>query len=197
MLKKVGNKVEKAWSRTKSLLAAMSVWGLIFSLVTITRLSVAFDYDDTLVFSTPSYSRAFATATQPYSPEFWAVVNKSYDLEKPKLVAYPLAWLFRAFGFKVSILTARPPIEAEALKKEWRHLISRGNFVFGADAAKKNAYLQSGNYVIFFGDGDSDIQEARRARVYPVRIRRSPKSLYKEDYHPGTLGELVIPFSEY
>jgi acid phosphatase class B len=197
VLKNARAKVEHYWTNTKKLLAAMSVWGLIFSLVTITRLGVAFDYDDTLVNSTASFQKAFASTQQPYSESFWSVVNQSYDLEKPKLIPYTLAWMFRIFGFRVAILTSRPAIAVEPLKKEWRRLVARGYFVFANEKTAKHAFLQSGNYVIYFGDSDSDISEARQARVLPVRIRRSLKSIFKEDYNPGALHELVIPFSEY
>ncbi len=196
-LKYVKDKAEKAWSGTKKLFAFMTLWGLIFSLATISHVGVAFDYDDTLVNSAPAFKKAFASANQAYSPEFWAVVNQSYDLEKPKLFTYPLAWLFRIFGFKIVILTARPDIRAEALKKEWRHLVPRGNFVFGADGGSKHTYLQNGTYLLFFGDSDTDITEARLARVFPIRIRRSKQSIFKQDYTPHAYREVVIPFSEY
>ena len=39
--------------------------------------------------------------------------------------------------------------------------------------------------------------EARKAGVYPLRIKRSSSSYKKDDYHPGTLGELVVPLSQY
>jgi acid phosphatase (class B) len=197
MIKAVKDKAEKAWSTTKKLMALMTFWGLVFSLVTVTHLGVAFDYDDTLVVSGPAYAKAFKAVAQPYSPEFWAVVNQSYDLERPKKLIYPLAWLFRIFGFRVTVLTTRPPVQNEALLKEWRHLISRGNFIFAGEAASKHAHLLNGNYVLFFGDSDNDIAEARKAKVFPVRVRRSPGSLFKTDYNPGSLREFVIPFSEY
>ena len=197
MLKNVRDKVEKGWTWTKKTLAALSCWGLVFSIVTIGRLAVAFDYDDTLVFSAPAYSKAFANSVQAYTPGFWSVVNQSYDLEKPKMLAYGLAWFFRVMGFQVTILTSRPPVSAEALKKEWRHLAPRGRFVFAGDGEGKVQHLQDGNYVLYFADNDSDIASARRAKVYAIRIRRSRKSFQREDYHPGSLGELVLPLSEY
>ena len=195
--KKAKEKVEKAWTTTKKIFVLSCLWGLCFSLVTITSLGVAFDYDDVLVNSSAAYSKALTSTQQAFSPDFWAVVNQSYDLEKPKLIMYPLAWIFRVFGFKVTILTARPAVESDALKKEWRHLVSRGNFIFGSTGETRHAHLAAGNYVLFFGDSDTDIQEARKARVYPVRVKRNPKSFHKDDYHPGTLGEVVIPLSEY
>lgn len=197
MLKNVSSKVHSFWSTTKRLLALLCVWGLVFSLVTIGRMSVAFDYDDTLVFSKPAYERALSEIAQPYSEQYWSVVNRSYDLERPKAVAWGLAWLFRIFGFRVTILTNRPATSGEALQKEWRKLVTRNNFVFTGDKAKTHSYLQGGNYLIYFGDSDMDISEAQKAKVFPIRILRGKNSSSKDDYHPGTLGELVIPFSDY
>ena len=197
VLKNVRAKVDTAWTNTKKVLAVMSAWGLIFSLVTICKLGVAFDYDDTLVFSTPAFAKAFASVSQPFTPEFWAAVNHAYDIEQPKVVASSLAWMFRAFGFRVSVICSRPAVEGDALKKEWRRLVAQRDFIFAGDRSQKHLYLSNGNTMLYFGDSDSDILEARKAKVFPVRIRRSPKSSYKEDYHPGTMEEWVIPFSEY
>lgn len=196
-LKGVQQKIEKGWSITKKTLAAASVWGLIFSVVTIAKLGVAFDYDDTLVNSAGAFKKAYANAQQAYSPGFWTIVNNAYELERPKLFTYPIAWVFRCLGFRVSVVSSRPAVDAEPLKKEWRYLIGRGNFYFAGDDGNKRAILSTGNFVLYFGDSDTDIMEARKARVFPIRVRRSRQSLFKEDYHPGTLGELVIPFSEY
>ena len=197
VLKNVRAKVDNYWTNTKKLLALMSAWGLIFSLVTISKLGVGFDYDDTLVFSTPAYSKAFANTTQPYSGQFWSIVNQSYDIEKPKIISCGLAWIFRIFGFRVAIITSRPSIDGTALKKEWRRLASRNSFIFAGGRDNTHLYLENGNYVLFFGDSDSDISQARLAKVFPIRIKRSRKSSSRDDYHPGTLGEIVIPFSEY
>ncbi len=197
VLKNARAKVEHYWTNTKKLLAAMSVWGLVFSLVTICGLGVAFDYDDTLVNSVDAYHKAFAGAPQAYSPEFWSIVNNAYDIEKPKYIPYGLAWLFRVCGFKVAVITSRPQIDADGLKKEWRHLVPRGRFLFASDKTAKHQFLANGTYVLFFGDSDTDIEEARKAHVLPIRVRRNKRSVFKEDYNPGTLGELVIPLSEY
>jgi len=197
VLKNVRARVETYWTNTKRMLALLSVWGLIFSLVTIARLGVVFDYDDTLVFSTPAFAKAFANSAQPLSPQFWTIVNQSYDLEQHKISGCGLAWLFRLFGFRVTVLAARPASGGEALKKEWRRLVSRGNFIFVGEGNNKAPALQSGNYVLFFGSRDSDMAAARQAGVFPIRIRRSPKSSFKDDYRPGTMRELVMPLSEY
>ncbi|HAM35255.1 MAG TPA: hypothetical protein DEB40_06265 [Elusimicrobia bacterium] len=198
VLKNVREKTHAAWTTTKKILALMSVWGLVYSLTTITRLGVAFEYDDTLVFSTPAYVKAFASVQQPFSPQFWSVVNKSYDIEKPKLLPLSLAWIFRLFGFKVAIIANRPSTDGDGLRKEWRRLTPKTLFCFAGDRGDPRLFLEKGNYVLFFGDSDSGIVEARKAGVYPIRVKRSRKSFRKEeDYRPGTFGELVLPWSQY
>ena len=195
LVKTVKDKADKTAEFLKKVLGLLMVWGLIFSLVTIGDLRVAFDYDDTLVFSTPAFAKAFKSGAQPFTPAFWDTVNNSYDIEKPKRLAYSMAWLLRVLGFKITVLAGRPSYGGEALRKEWRHLVS--NFVFANDRDRKYLALQNGSHVLFLADSDSDIIEGRKAKVLTLRIRRSPKSTYKEDYHPGTLRELVIPLSEF
>jgi len=197
VFKAVRAKTEAAWTTTKKILALMSAWGLVFSLATIAKLAVAFEYDDGLVFSTPAYVKAFASVQEPFTTQFWSVVNRSYDIEKPKYLVQSFAWAFRVFGFKVAILADRPSTDGEALRKEWRRLTPKTLFYFVADRGDRKACLERGNFVLYFGGSDSGIMEARKAGVYAVRIKRSPKSYKKEDYHPGTLGELVLPLSQY
>ncbi|MDD5657086.1 MAG: hypothetical protein PHF00_07515 [Elusimicrobia bacterium] len=195
MFKTVRAKTEAAWTMTKKILALMSCWGLIFSLATIGKLGVVFEYDDGLVFSAPAYVKAFASSQQPYSPEFWSVLNRSYDLERPKLIPFSLAWAFRLLGFKVAIVADRPSTDGEALRKEWRRLTPQTLFFFAKDCGGRVGFLTKGNFILYFGNDDSGIMDARKAGVYAFRVKRSPKSTRKEDYHPGTLGELAIPLS--
>ena len=150
VLKNVRAKVDTAWTNTKKVLAVMSAWGLIFSLVTICKLGVAFDYDDTLVFSTPAFAKAFASVSQPFTPELWAAVNHAYDIEQPKVVASSLAWMFRAFGFRVSVICSRPAVEGDALKKEGRLVAQRIHLA--GDRPKSTLSLQWQYYV--FRDSD-------------------------------------------
>lgn len=197
MLKAAREKVEKTWTTTKKVLAMASVWGLIFSLVTIARLGVAFTYDDGLVSSAPAFEKAETTAAAPQirGPEFWKVVNNAYDLESPKLLPYATALILRGFGFHVSIFAERGASGGEALKKEWRHLAPRG-FVF-TDAQDLHLHLQDGRYVLFFSDGDRELLEAKKAGVYGVRIRRGAKPVNHDEYNPGKLGEVVLPLSQF
>ena len=176
----------------------LMVWGLIFSRVTIAKLGVAFDYDDTLVFSTPAYEKAFAAAPQALkgspsgamSRQFWSVVNQAYDLEKPKIVPLSAAWLFRVLGFRVAILASRPDTDGEALRKEWRRLVPRPRFIFAGDGGRQEYHLEEQLRAVFRGLGRGHLR-ARKAGVFPVRVKRSLVVL-QEDYHPGVHG-FVLP----
>ncbi|MDE2489738.1 MAG: hypothetical protein KGM24_02755 [Elusimicrobia bacterium] len=196
VLKDVRKKVETTWTTTKRILAAMSVWGLIFSLVTIARLSVAFCYDDTLVDASASHAKAARSVQQAGGPEYWRVLNNSYDIEPPKPVPFALAWILRVFGFRVQILAEREATGGEALRKEWRHLSPRG-FTFVPDAQNLHLHLEGDRCVLFFGSSDREILEARKAGVYAIRVRRGKDAVEGGDYTPGRLGEPILPFSQY
>lgn len=195
IFKKLQARLGRWWSAFKKTVAVLSVWGLAFSLVTVGRLKVAFDYDDTLVFSTPAFQRAFDSGAQPYTPGFWQVVNNSYDLESRKLLANAMAWALKIFGFHVTVIVNRPATDGEGLRKEWRWLAS--SLVFIPDAEAKSEVLSHGRYVLYLGDSDTDIREGRAAKVATLRVRRSRRSRNHDDYHPGSLGEWVIPLSEH
>ena len=196
VLKDVRAKVEQTWTTTKKILAMMSVWGLIFSLVTIARLGVAFAYDDTLVNSSDAYGKAGSASQPGQSLNYWKIINESYDLETPKILPFAAAGLARAFGFRILILAERQPTGGEPLKKEWRHLAPRG-FTFVPDPENIHLHLQDGRYVLFLGSTDRELLEAKRAGVYAVRVKRGRKAVLGGEYNPGRMGEVVIPLSEF
>jgi acid phosphatase class B len=189
-------KVEKGWSRAKKLLALMSVWGLFFSLVTIGHLSVAFDYDDTLVDSAKAYEKASGASAQRDGPSFWTALNNAYDLEAVKYVPFAIACALRGLGFRVVIMAERQSAGGDALKKEWRKLAPR-SFIFTPDATAKHLHMQEGRFVAFFGDSDQDMLEAKKANVLGLRIRRGAHSVKNDRYFPGKMGEVVIPLSQF
>lgn len=189
-------KVEKGWTTAKKLLAMMSVWGLFFSLITIGRLSVAFDYDDTLVYAGKAYEKASAAAVQREGPAYWAALNNAYDLESIKYVPFALACALRGLGFRIMIMAERQGTDGDALKKEWRKLSPR-SFVFTPDPTAKHLHMQEGHFVAFFGDSDQDMLEAKKVNVLGLRIRRGKRAVKNDQYSPGKLGETVIPLSQF
>lgn len=188
--------VEKAWTTTKKVLAAMSVWGLIFSLVTIGRLSVGFDYDGTLVDSTKAYEKASRLSTQAGGASYWGVLNNAYELERPKLVTYGMALVLRALGFRIVIMADRMGTDGDALRKEWRRLAPRG-FLFTPNPSDKHLHLQEGRFIAFFGDADVDMLEAKRAGVLAMRVLRKPAPGETGPYSPGKMGDYVVPLSRF
>jgi acid phosphatase class B len=195
VLKDVRAKVEQTWTTTKKILAMMSVWGLIFSLVTIARLGVAFAYDDTLVDSSAAYAKAEG-AQQPRGTDYWKTINNAYELETPKVLPYAVAGLARVFGFHILILAERQAAGGEPLKKEWRHLAPRG-FTFVSNPEDMHMHLLDGRYVLFLGSTDRELLEAKKAGVYAVRIKRPRKAVLGGEYNPGQMGEVVVPLSEF
>jgi acid phosphatase class B len=188
--------VEKAWTTTKKVLAAMSVWGLVFSLVTIGRLSVGFDYDGTLVDSSKAFEKAAKLSQQAGGASYWGVVNNSYEMESAKLVPYGTAILLRALGFRIVIMAERQGTDGDALRKEWRRLAPRG-FLFTPDPASKHLHMQEGRFVAFFGDADMDMLEAKKAGVLAMRVQRPPSPGEGVPYSPGKMGDYVVPLSRF
>lgn len=196
VFKETRAKVEKGWTTAKKLLAMMSVWGLFFSLITIGRLSVAFDYDDTLVDASKAYEKASGAAVAREGPAFWGALNNAYDLETVKYVPFALACALRGLGFRIMIMAERQGTDGEALKKEWRKLSPR-SFIFTPDPAAKHLHMQEGHFVAFFGDSDQDMLEAKKVNVLAVRIKRGKRAVKNDQYSPGKLGETVIPLSQF
>lgn len=186
--------VEKAWTTTKKVLAAMSVWGLCFSLITIGRLSVGFDYDGTLVDSSKAFEKAARLSQTPGGAGYWSTVNNSYELESPKLVAYGTALLLRALGFRIVIMAERQGSDGDALRKEWRRLAPKG-FLFTPDPASKHLHMREGRFVAFFGDADMDMLEAQKAGVLAMRVQARPGA--GVPYSPGKMGDYVVPLSRF
>ncbi|MBI4668929.1 MAG: hypothetical protein HY747_07060, partial [Elusimicrobia bacterium] len=154
---------------------------------------LGFDYDDTISFSTPAFDKAFSAQSEeikPFSPEFWQIVNKNYDLEKPHWGVIFWALLAKAAGFDVVIITVRMQVDCDPLIDRWDWL--HDGFYF---TREKAAFMKRHHYLAFIGDSDSDIEECRKAGIWAIRARRSPESSYKDNYSPGKYGEWILPFS--
>lgn len=157
------------------------------------NLKIGFDYDDTLSFSTPAFDKAFASRDSgvvEFSPEFWGIVNANHRLEKKKAGVISWAVFLKLLGFDIVVVTARLPINTDALVASWDWL--HDGFYF---TKEKDQFMKRYRFLVFIGDSDSDIEQAQAAGVWAVRARRSPESSYKENYSPGKFREWVLPFS--
>lgn len=154
---------------------------------------VAFDLDDTLVFSTPAFDRAFNRAVEPFSDQFWAVVNSldsRYSCIKPETV--DLVEKHRRKNRELYVITAREPHNADEVREfiQSTFNIPKDHVYFEPDG--KTQRLKALKIDLYYGDSDSDIEDARNAGVRGVRIQRSPKSSYDDSYSPGRYGETVL-----
>ncbi len=174
-----------------TLVSIVCIYLVTFTSVNIADLKVGFDYDDTLIFSTPAFRAGVASGQEPYSEEYWRVVNQSFNLEKKKLVPVTVALGYKILGFDVVIITARQGYGGEKLQEHWKWLAKE--FYFERNKAE---ILKRNRFVAFFGDSDSDITEALGAGVRPIRVKRSPKSDYTGKYHPGQYNEFILPLSD-
>ena len=174
-----------------TLVSVVCIYLVTFTSVNIADLKVGFDYDDTLIFSTPAFRAGAASGQESYSPGYWRVVNQSFNLEKVKLVPMTTALIYKALGFDVVVITARQGYGGEELQEHWKWLAKEFYF-----ERNKSEILKRARFVAFFGDSDSDITEALAAGVRPIRVKRSPKSDYTGKYHPGQYKECILPFSD-
>ncbi|MFB6346223.1 MAG: HAD family acid phosphatase [bacterium] len=157
----------------------------------ITR--VGFDLDDTLIFSTPGFKEGFEREVEPFSPQFWSIVNRSdkeYSCRKPKTLA--LLRKHRGKGDEIFVITAREPHNEQSVRKFLRteFKIPPENVYFEPDG--KEDLLKKLKIDLYYGDSDSDIKAARGAGSKAIRIQRHPGSSYRRSYNPGRFGETVI-----
>ncbi|MFC1522140.1 hypothetical protein ACFL6Y_07000 [Elusimicrobiota bacterium] len=157
----------------------------------LANLKVAFDYDDTLSFSSPAFEKVLGhKSVKPLSEKYWSMVNGNYKLEKPKYMTMAIALTAKLAGFDVVVISEREPYNCDDLVDSWNWLID--NFYFESEKSK---ILEKFHFVAFFGDSDADIAQANKAKIPAIRIRRSQRSVNKKNYNLGKYREWTLPFS--
>ncbi len=191
----------KTASRIKKLLVLLAAWATLFSFATLARLSVGFGFDGTLVRSEEAFGRALASGAPACSEGFWAEVNRSYDLERVKIVPYALAWFFRLLGFRVIVLSPRPNADAEHLMKDWRYLLPPGRFVLAGSLRSLLDKLKTGRFVLFLSSSAPELNAAREADIRPLRILSGDSNSPCPELAPATpdrpAATLWVPLSQY
>lgn len=168
--------------------------------------AIGFDIDDTLLFSSPTISRAFATGGTPAPTDtvFWTAANgcdagcpaetitladgttKNLPANDPsgvKMRALELVNYHRSLGQDVYAITARPDINSQPVKDYLQAQLGfEPDHVFFEPTSKVDR-MQMLGLDVFYGDSDSDITDARKVPGKPVvgvRFLRSPKSSYRD-----------------
>ena len=173
-------------------------------------ISVGFDVDDTVLFSSPGFYYGKANTDGPnntnkygkkfiQSDRFWSDMNSNFDrFSIPKHSAKAIIDMHKERGDKVYFITARPKTKVEILTKILNRtfgLKNRHPVIFSGKITK-GRYIRQKNIRLFYGDSDSDIREAHDVGVRAIRFMRSPLSTNLWKYNPGKYGESVLENSE-
>ncbi|NCB39367.1 MAG: class B acid phosphatase [Erysipelotrichia bacterium] len=173
-------------------------------------VTVGFDVDDTVLFSSPGFYYAFSNTDGPnktnkYGPKplssdlFWKDMSCDFDrFSMPKSSAREVIEMHKKRGDKIYFITARPPVKGEILTRELHRefkLEGQPSAVFSGKTSKA-VFIKKYGLSLFYGDSDSDISEAHDAGIRAIRFLRSPISTNKSKYNPGKHGEIVLQNSE-
>ncbi|PIS47458.1 MAG: hypothetical protein COT17_03470 [Elusimicrobia bacterium CG08_land_8_20_14_0_20_51_18] len=172
-----------------------AIWAVVFSTNTIIGSSVAFEYDDGLVYSGDLFRKAENKKLPPDGQIYWEFINENRRLERLKPVPCLSALVFRLAGFRVDAVADRGEAASPALKSSWRRLCA--GFYFAKDQNEKFSILEKNRYFIFFSSSDEGIIQARKAGTHAVRIKRNAKSAGKLAYNPGKFREKIMILSEF
>ncbi len=165
-------------------------------------MTVGFDIDDTVLFSSP----CFFYGQQKYSPgsydylkndAFWADINANCDMNYslPKEVAAKLIAMHTKRGDTIYFITGRTKSPGERLtetiKRDFK-MDKINTVVFTAGDSTKTAFLREHGVKIYYGDADGDMRQAMEVGARPIRVLRASNTTYKPMPKNGAFGEEVI-----
>lgn len=170
-------------------------------------MTVGFDIDDTVLFSSP----CFFYGQQKYSPgkfdylknqAFWDDINKNCDMNYsiPKDVAAKLIAMHTKRGDTIYFITGRTKSEGERLTETIKrdfHMEKINPVVFTAGDATKTAFLKEKGVKIYYGDADGDMKQAIEVGARPIRVLRASNTTYKPMPKNGSFNEEVIIDSDH
>lgn len=170
-------------------------------------MTVGFDIDDTVLFSSP----CFFYGQQKYSPgkfdylknqAFWDDINKNCDINYsiPKDVAAKLITMHSKRGDTIYFITGRTKSEAERVTETIKRDFGMEKInpvVFTAGDSTKTAFLKDKGVRIYYGDADGDMKQAIEVGARPIRVLRASNTTYKPMPKNGAFGEEVIVDSDH
>ncbi|MCC8379691.1 acid phosphatase AphA [Xenorhabdus sp. PB30.3] len=174
-------------------------------------MSVGFDIDDTVLFSSPGFYRGqleYSPNDNSYlkNPEFWEKMNNEWDkFSMPKQVGIDLVHMHLKRGDDIYFITGRTRTKTETVTKylqEDLHIPAdkMNAVIFAGDDPDKNnkiSWMRDHNLKIYYGDADTDIAAARELNIRGIRILRASNSSYQPLPKAGKFGEEVVINSEY
>lgn len=174
-------------------------------------MSVGFDVDDTLLYSSPAFfhgKQVYSPDSMEYlnNPKFWDEVSNGWDaFSVPKESAAALLKMHFSRGDHVYFITGRPMPSngketlTKILQKDFRIPDSQLNKVIfaGVGDGKKVEYMKKYKITIFYGDSDNDIADAKAAGAEGIRVLRPLNSTNRPMPKNGDLNERVVINSEF
>lgn len=179
----------KWYKRFKIFVYIYAIWAVIYSTVNISGFSVAFEYEDGLAYTTDTYLKAKTNSTD----ELHRFLNENAHKDRIKIIPFFIYKTLKILGFSIDIIVDRKNISSETLTLRWKNC----GVYFVSNSNEKYELLNKKKYLLFFANSDDGIIQAKKAQIYPLRIKRNPKSLNPANYNPSKYGEKVIPFSEF
>ena len=169
-------------------------------------ISVGFDVDDTVLFSSPGFYYALHNSDGPDGANkygdiplrtyaFWYDMNSRYDrFSIPKQIALDLIALHKKRGDRIYFITARRATSNEFLTTTLTNtfnLPDNAPVIFtGRDP--KSGPIKAHGISLFYGDSDGDISAAHQAGIRAIRILRSPLSTNSRLPVPGKFKEEIL-----
>ena len=166
-----------------------ATWAVIYSTINVCGFSAAFEYDEGLVYTSRSHSnREESTSNRTYK-----TLNENPPSERIKLIPFLIYSILKISGFSVEIIVDIKDPSSQKLPPRWY-----GSAIyFSTTSNEKYEILNRKKYLRFFASSDEGIIQAKKAGIYPLRIKRNPKSLNPSQYNPGKFSEKVIPLSQF
>ena len=168
-------------------------------------MTVGFDIDDTVLFSSPGFyywGKRFEKLDQNYfsNYDFWHAINNGSDeYNMPKRIGKKLIEFHKGRGDRILFITARWKTKVESVTKLLRETFSlpmEHRVIFTGSKVKKKLSkltpILKNNVKIFYGDADNDILSAQGAKIRGIRIMRAPNSDDQPLPLVGGLGEEVL-----
>lgn len=174
-------------------------------------MTVGFDIDDTVMFSSPGFYRGkLEYSPNDYSylknPQFWEKMNNEWDkFSMPKKVGIELVQMHLKRGDNVYFITGRSKTKTETVTQYLQEGLNipadkMNPVIFAGDEAGQNnkvSWMRDHKLKIYYGDADADIAAARELNIRGIRILRASNSSYQPLPKAGQFGEEVVINSEY
>ena len=168
-------------------------------------MSVGFDIDDTVLFSSPGFyywGKRFEKVDQNYfnNYDFWHAINNGSDeYNMPKKIGKKLIDFHKKRGDRIIFITARWKTKVESVTKLLKDTFSlsldKPVIFTGSKVRKKLSklpHILNNDIKIFYGDADNDILCAQEAKIRGIRVMRAPNSDDQPLPLVGGLGEEVL-----